>query len=100
MDTINLRSSELSKIILQGHIIVPDADLELVKSELLVHTKLTEQEAGCLVFSVTVDKYNQNKFDVYEEFVNQTAFDMHQKRVKGSNWGKVTHRVQRHYQVS
>jgi quinol monooxygenase YgiN len=90
----------LSKITLQGHIIVPDADLEIVKSELLIHTKLTEQETGCLFFSVTVDKNNPNKFDVYEEFVNQTAFDRHQSRVKSSNWRKVTHRVQRHYQVS
>lgn len=90
----------MSKIILQGHIIVPDADLEIVKSELVTHTKLTEQETGCLLFSVTVDKNNPNKFDVYEEFVNQTAFDMHQSRVKSSTWGKVTHRVQRHYQVS
>jgi quinol monooxygenase YgiN len=90
----------LPKIILQGLIIVPDVDLDIVKSELLVHTKLTEQEAGCLLFSVTVDKNNPNKFNVYEEFVNQTAFDMHQSRVKNSNWGKVTHRVQRHYQIS
>ncbi len=90
----------MSKITLQGHIIVADADLEVVKSELLIHTKLTEQETGCLLFSVTVDKNNPNKFDVYEEFVNQAAFDIHQSRVKSSNWGKVTHRVQRHYQVS
>jgi len=90
----------LSKITLQGHIIVPDDDLEIVKSELLIHSKLTEQEAGCLLFSVTVDKNNPNKFDVYEEFINQAAFDIHQSRVKNSNWGKVTHRVQRHYQIS
>jgi len=90
----------LSKITLQGHIIVPDDDLEIVKSELLIHSKLTEQEAGCLLFSVTVDKNNPNKFDVYEEFINQAAFDIHQNRVKNSNWGKVTHRVQRHYQIS
>jgi len=90
----------LSKITLQGHIIVADADLEVVKSELLIHTKLTKQETGCLLFSVTADKNNPNKFDVYEEFVNQAAFDIHQSRVKSSNWGKVTRKVQRHYQIS
>jgi len=90
----------LSKITLQGHIIVADADLEVVKSELSLHTRLTKQETGCLLFSVTVDKNNPNKFDVYEEFVNQAAFDIHQSRVKSSNWGKVTRKVQRHYQIS
>ncbi|NQZ20861.1 MAG: antibiotic biosynthesis monooxygenase [Colwellia sp.] len=90
----------MSEITLQGHIIVPDADLDTVKSELLIHTKLTKQETGCLLFNVTVDKNNPNKFDVYEKFVNQAAFDIHQNRVKNSNWGKVTHRVKRHYQVN
>ncbi len=90
----------MPKITLQGHIIVADADLEIVESELFLHTKLTKQETGCLLFSVTADKNNPNKFNVYEEFVNQAAFDIHQSRVKSSNWGKVTRKVQRHYQIS
>jgi len=90
----------LSKIILQGHIIVPDADLEIVKNALLIHTQLTKQEPGCIIFSVTIDNNNPNKFDVYEEFVDQSAFDNHQSRVKSSHWGTVTKRVQRHYHIS
>ena len=97
-----IRSGDLgiSKITLQGHIIVPDADLAIVKNELIVHQKLTQQEAGCLIFKVAQDSANINKFNVYEEFTDQQAFDNHQLRVKNSNWGKVTVNVQRYYQIS
>jgi len=90
----------LSKIILQGHIIVPDEDLALVESEIDIHKSLTLQEAGCLIFKVVEDGANVNKFSVYEEFVDQAAFDHHQLRVKQSNWGKVTVNVQRFYDIS
>jgi len=85
---------------LQGHIIVPDTDLETVTNALLIHTQLTKQETGCIIFSVTIDNNNPNKFNVYEEFVNQSAFDKHQTRVKASHWGAVTKDVQRHYQIT
>ncbi len=92
-------SSVLAKIILQGFIVVPDSDLELVSRELVTHKSLTLKEVGCLTFSVTPDESNRNQFNVYEEFVDQTAFDNHQARVKSSQWGKVTKNVQRHYQI-
>jgi quinol monooxygenase YgiN len=60
----------LAKIVLQGFIVVPDSDLEVVKSELVIHKKLTLKEAGCLTFTVTPDEVNPNKFCVYEEFIN------------------------------
>jgi len=90
----------LAKVILQGFIVVPDSDLEAVKSELVIHKRLTLKEAGCLTFTVTPDEVNSHKFSVYEEFVNQTAFDNHQERVKSSKWGEVTNNVERHYQIS
>ena len=89
----------MSKIILKGTILVPDADLEIVRKELIIHTELTRQESGCLIFEVSQDNNNANKFTVYEEFVSKSAFASHQQRVKTSNWGKVTKRVERHYQV-
>lgn len=89
----------MAKVILQGFIIVPDSDLELVSCELVTHKDLTLKELGCLTFSVTPDESNRNKFNVYEEFVDQTAFDNHQARVKSSQWGKVTKNVQRHYEI-
>lgn len=90
----------LAKIILQGYIVVPDSDLEIVKRELVTHKNLTLQEAGCLTFTVTPDESNRNKFSVYEEFINQTAFDNHQARVKSSKWGDVTKSVKRNYKIS
>ena len=90
----------MPKITLQGYIIVPNVDLDIVKNELKVHENLTRQEIGCLIFNVTQDTNNINKFNVYEEFTNQKAFDNHQSRVKNSNWGKVTINVQRYYKIS
>ena len=90
----------MAKIILQGFIVVPDPDLTVVKNALLTHIKLTLAEAGCLIFKVTADENHPNKFSVYEEFINQAAFDHHQARVKTSTWGDVTKNVTRHYQIS
>jgi quinol monooxygenase YgiN len=90
----------LAKVILQGFIVVPDSDLEVVTSELVIHKRLTLKEAGCLIFTVTQDEINPHKFGVYEEFVDQTAFDNHQARVKSSKWGEVTRNVERYYQIS
>ncbi len=87
----------MGKVILQGYIIVPDNDLAVVTRELVEHIQLTRSEHGCLFFSVTVAEKNKNKFDVYEEFVDQEAFDKHQSRVKKSTWGRVTKAVERHY---
>ena len=89
----------MSKIVLTGYIVVPTDDLEAVLTALPIHKALTHQEPGCLLFEVTQDPHTSNKFSVYEEFVDQQAFDTHQQRVKSSEWGKITHRVERHYQI-
>ncbi|MFM2581238.1 putative quinol monooxygenase [Vibrio fortis] len=89
----------MSKIVLTGHIEVPTDDLEAVLTALPIHKALTHQEPGCLIFEVTPDPHIPNRFSVYEEFVDQQAFDTHQQRVKSSEWGKLTHRVERHYQI-
>ena len=90
----------ITKTTLQGYIIVSDADLAIVQNELVTHKKLTQEESGCIIFKVTQDLGNINKFNVYEEFIDQQAFDRHQLRVKNSKWGKVTANVQRHYQIT
>lgn len=89
----------MSKVILDGFIIVPDDDLSAVKEALIDHRNLTHNEPGCLVFEVTQRQGDSNRFDVYEEFVNKSAFEFHQKRVKASFWGEVTVNVTRHYKV-
>ena len=64
------------------------------------HKKLTLEEPGCVVFDVTQDIANPYKFNVYEEFIDQTAFEYHQQRMKASEWGRVAKNVKGHYQVS
>ena len=90
----------MPKVVLEGYILVPDNDLEVVKRELVTHSELSNKELGCLTFNVTQDEGNVNKFNVYEEFIDQISFDKHQARVKSSKWGKVTRNVSRHYRVS
>lgn len=87
----------MSKVILSGYIIVPDNDLVSVKQALEKHAQLTLEEAGCLVFEVVKDASDPNRFTVYEEFIDQAAFEHHQARVRVSHWGEVTMNVERHY---
>ncbi len=71
----------------------------MVKNELVNHKRLTLEEIGCITFSVTENSENPLRFDVYEEFTDKAAFEHHQKRVKASNWGKVTVNVERYYEI-
>ncbi|MEV3836429.1 putative quinol monooxygenase [Aeromonas allosaccharophila] len=90
----------MSVVILNGFIIVPHNDLTAVKDELDNHIQLTRSETGCLIFKVNQDPLNLCQFDVYEEFVDQAAFQAHQARVKSSHWGEITVNVERHYTVT
>jgi len=80
--------------------LVSAVDLEAVLAALGLHIRLTREEEGCLVFDVTQDSENPNRFDVYEEFVDEQAFTLHQQRVRESSWGAITSNVERHYQVT
>ncbi len=88
------------KLILEGYIDVPESDLESVKLELVTHIALTQAEEGCLVFRIEQDKENNHRFNVYEEFVSEKAFEKHQERVKTSRWGSITKNVQRNYNIT
>lgn len=90
----------MSKIILEGHIVVSDTDLATIMDELSGHIELTRRENGCLRFEVTQSPDVENVFYVYEEFIDRAAFEAHQQRVKLSGWGRVALNVERHYQVT
>ena len=90
----------MSKVILEGHILVSNSYLSAVKRELVTHIKLTKQEAGCLVFEVSQDGDNMNRFNVYEEFTDRDSFSAHQVRVRESKWGEITSSVERHYEIT
>ena len=89
----------MSKVVLDGYIMVPDADLAAVMEALETHIMHTRQEKGCLVFNVTQNAENPNRFEVYEEFTNRESFERHQNRVRHSPWGAVSMNVERRYQV-
>lgn len=89
----------LAKVILKGHIIVPDSDIAVVQEELINHIELTKQESGCLVFKVSQETENLNRFNVYEEFIDHASFVNHQDRVRESKWGAITVNVERHYEI-
>ena len=87
-------------VTLTGYIIVPENELEAVKSELPVHIALTRDEPGCISFDVVQSDSNPCRFDVAENFESRSAFEAHQTRVKDSHWGKVTVNVERHYEIT
>ena len=85
---------------LEGYILIPEYQLEAVQAALIEHKALTREEPGCLVFSVSQDQTEPNKYHVYEEFQDEASFQFHQNRVQNSEWGAVSKNVQRFYQVS
>jgi quinol monooxygenase YgiN len=68
------REQTMEKVVLKGFVIVPDDDLEIVLSELPSHIENTISENGCLIFEVNQDRINPNKLNVYEVFLNKSAF--------------------------
>lgn len=90
----------MPKVTLKGYITIPESDLKPITTELPNHCALTLQEPGCLEFKVTQDKCNPLRFDVYEEFIDAEAFELHQARVKTSTWGHVSRSAQRHYNIT
>ncbi|WP_105167808.1 putative quinol monooxygenase [Pseudoalteromonas sp. T1lg23B] len=89
----------MNKIILRGHILVPEPELGQVRQALNEHIELTRAEPGCIVFEVTQNPDNPLRFDVYEEFIDAEAFRQHQHRVSASMWAAQTQNVSRHYGV-
>ncbi|WP_317928587.1 antibiotic biosynthesis monooxygenase [Halioxenophilus sp. WMMB6] len=92
--------AEPAKVILRGHIVVPEEDLAKVLAELPNHIHLTRQEPGCLQFNVEQNASRATVFQVYEEFIDRAAFDAHQSRSQQSNWGAASKNVERHYQIT
>ena len=89
----------MSKVIVEGYILVSDEDMEIVEVELPIHAYLTKNEQGCITFNVTKDKVDKHRFNVYEVFNSATAFEYHQNRIKDSRWGAITKNVIRNYQI-
>ncbi|RXJ74318.1 antibiotic biosynthesis monooxygenase [Veronia nyctiphanis] len=89
----------MAKVTLSGYIIVPEHELEKIQHALVTHITLTREEPGCIKFIVVQDDSHMHRFNVYEEFESEDAFDAHQDRVKNSDWGKIARNVERHYTI-
>lgn len=88
------------EITLQGHIDVPENRLTAIRDALPKHIALTRQEPGCIIFDVTENPEIAGRFDVFEVFSNQQAFDAHQKRGASSDWAKIAAGIPRSYKIS
>lgn len=82
-----------------GFVIVPAAQLELLKIAMKEHIQLTLAEPGCLEFSLTADDNDPCRFSLYEEFVDKAAFDYHLERTRESRWHKASKNIERHFNI-
>nr|WP_277350823.1 antibiotic biosynthesis monooxygenase [Rhodococcus sp. HNM0569] len=73
-------------------------DAAVVRQQLNRHVELTRAEEGCLHFDVEPTQ-DPLVWTVSERFVDQAAFDAHQKRVRSSEWGQATADIQRDYMI-
>lgn len=86
-------------ITLTGRLVCSDgAEAATVLRHLDRHVELTRAEHGCLHFSVepTTDPL---VWTVHERFVDKSAFDSHQSRVRASDWGRATADIERDYVI-
>jgi len=90
----------VTRVILKGYVIVPDDDLDAINEALPAHIVNTRAEDGCLLFNVTQDENQKNRFNVHEEFINKESFSNHQDRVKHSEWGNVSANLEKHYHIN
>jgi quinol monooxygenase YgiN len=90
----------VTRVILKGYVIVADDDLDAINKALPAHIVNTRAEDGCLLFNVTQDVNQKNRFNVHEEFKNKESFLNHQDRVKHSEWGNVSANLEKHYHIN
>jgi quinol monooxygenase YgiN len=87
----------MSEIHLTGQLVCKTEDEGLVVAfHLSEHIKLTRNESGCISF-VVAPTGDPLIWSVEERFENQRAFELHQKRVAGSEWGRATVGIERRY---
>ena len=89
----------MSDIHLIGHLVCKNEDeARIVTNHLPEHIERTRAEPGCVSFTVTPSE-DPLVWMVEERFEDQRAFELHQKRVAGSEWGRVTAGIERRYSV-
>jgi quinol monooxygenase YgiN len=74
-------------------------EVEIVKTHLPDHIRLTKKEPGCISFEVSQTD-NPLVWRVEEVFSDRAAFDFHQQRTRASEWFTATSMIQRDYVVT
>ncbi|WP_345373434.1 putative quinol monooxygenase [Frondihabitans cladoniiphilus] len=69
-----------------------------VERHLPDHVELTRDEPGCVSFDV-VPTDDPLVWSVEERFVDQAVFELHQRRVSSSVWGRATAGIERRYSI-
>jgi len=85
---------------LTGRLICTDnTQLEIVRTHLPEHIRLTRLEPGCEHFEVTQSS-DPMVWELHERFATRADFETHQARTKASHWGQVSGGIARDYQIS
>ncbi len=82
-----------------GTIVVPKDQLVAFRTGLEVHKRLSEQDRGCIIFTVTADEYDPCRYHVFEQFEDHLCFEAHKNRAMASDWWRITKALQRNYHV-
>jgi quinol monooxygenase YgiN len=89
----------MNAVHLTGLLVCKTADeAKIVARHLPQHVELTRAEPGCLSFDVTPTS-NPMVWAVNERFADEPAFNLHQQRAAGSDWGQATVDIERQYSV-
>ncbi|MEE9346603.1 MAG: antibiotic biosynthesis monooxygenase, partial [Robiginitomaculum sp.] len=72
--TLKAEKLSPSGVTLTGHIEIAQGELQAVQDALPEHIRLSQQETGCLQFSVTQDVAVPTRYHVYERFMDRGSF--------------------------
>jgi quinol monooxygenase YgiN len=90
----------MSRVTLSGRLVcVHEAEAAIVAQHLPGHVRLTKAEPGCVLFEVRATR-DPLVWEVEELFASREAFEVHQKRVKASDWGRATAAIRRDYRIT
>ncbi|AJE46941.1 putative quinol monooxygenase [Celeribacter indicus] len=90
----------MAKIVLTGTLSCAPDEVEGVLALLPDHIRQSRAEPGCLDFELWQDELTPTEFHVSEVFRDEAAFEAHQERMRGSDWGRVTAHMRRDFRTS
>jgi nucleoside-diphosphate-sugar epimerase/quinol monooxygenase YgiN len=84
-------------VTLTGHIEIAQGELQALQDALPEHIRASQDEPGCLHFSVRQDVAVPTRYHVYERFMNRESYLAHQSRIKNTPWETASRNIVRHY---